>query len=108
MFIQDIEFIDPLSQKDLQSNSAITGGASAVAMTEVDTDDGDVIYAAAGAKATGDYSKAIVGTKVKLNKKGKKRKKGYKAGYTAAYGAAYGVDRYDSLVKDVSTTFAAF
>ena len=107
MFIQDIEFIDPLSQKDLQSNSAIKGGASAVAMTEANADDGDVIYAVAGAKATGDYSKAVVGTKAKLNKKGKKGKKGYKAGYSAAYGTAYGVDRYDSLVKDVSASFAA-
>ena len=107
MFIQDIEFIDPLSQKDLTSDLTVKGGASAATIAKADTDGGDVVYAVAGAKATGDYSKAIVGTKVKLNKS-KKGKKGYKAGYAAAYGTAYGVDRYDSLVKDASASFAAF
>ena len=105
MFIQDIEFIDPLSQKDITTDLTVTGGASAVAMTEANADDGDVIYAVAGAKATGDYSKAIVKTKAKLKKKGKK---GYKAGYTVAYGAAYGADRYGSFAKDISTSFAEF
>lgn len=104
MFIQDIEFIDPLSQKDLNSDLAVTGGASAVATTKADTDDGDVIYAGAKAEATGDYSKAITKTRAKLKKKGKKS---YKSGYVAAYGAAYGADRYGSFEKDMSASFAA-
>lgn len=112
MFIQDIEFIDPLSQKDLTSDLTVKGGASAVAIVEADTDGGNVVYAVAGAKATGDYSTAIAGTKAKLGKRSTKSKKGYTAGYTtgytAAYGVAYGVDRYNSVVKDVDAIFAAF
>ena len=105
MFIQDIEFIDPLSQKDLTSDLTITGGASAATVTEADADDGDVIYAGAKAQATGNYSKAITKTRAKLKKKGKKS---YKSGYTAAYGTAYGADRDGSFDKDMSASFAAF
>ena len=65
VFIQNIEFIDPLSKKDRRSNFSIRGGASAIAKTYASTSDGEV-YAKAYAKGTGDYSSSAVNTKVKL------------------------------------------
>ena len=103
MFIQDIEFIDPLSQKDRRSNFSIRGGASAIAKTYTSTNDGEV-YAKAYAKGTGNYSSSAVNTKVKLVNY--TSSKGYVAGYSVGYGVAYGVDPYDSLSKDVSTSFS--
>ena len=105
MFIKDIEFIDPLSKKDLKEDMTITGGASAYAATDIDADDSGIV-ATASAKATGKYSKAIVKTKVKFKKKGKKRGKNY--GYGAGYSVAYGTDSYGSIVKDFSSDFLAF
>lgn len=106
MFIQDIEFIDPLSQKDIESNSAIRGGASAYVSTEAIADDGKV-YASAYAKAKGKKNSSVAKTRIKLGKKGKLGKKRRSIGYSAGYGGAYAAD-LDGVVleKGLSLDFA--
>ena len=103
MFIHDLEFFDPLSQKDRKSDFAIRGGASAFATTYTSTSDGEV-SAIASADATGDYSSSVTTTGAKLISRKSKRGKGYITGYGTGYGAAYGLDRYGSIAKERSTS----
>ena len=104
MFINDIEFIDPLSQKDLKSDLTITGGASAVAKTYTSADESGV-SAKGYAKAKGKKSSSIAKTNVKFNVKKGKNGKVYISGYSAAYGSAYGADHDGyALDKDLSTS----
>ena len=103
MFIHDLEFIDPLSQKDRKSNFAIRGGASAFASASTSTSDGEV-FAIASAEATGDYTSSVTSTGARLISQNNYRGRGYITGYSTGYGAAYGVDRYGSVSKDRSTS----
>ena len=105
MFIHDLEFIDPLSQKDRNSNSAIKGGASAFASASSSTSDGEV-FAIASAEATGDYSSSVTSTGARLISKKNYGDRGYITGYSTSYGSAYGVDRYGSISKDRSTSIS--
>lgn len=104
MFINDIEFIDPLSQKDLKSDLTVRGGASAVVETHTSADNSDV-SATAYAKAKGKKSGSIAKTNVKFKVKKGKNGKVYISGYSAGYGSAYGADLDGyALDKDLSTS----
>lgn len=99
MFINDLEFINPLSQRDLKNNSAIRGGASAYASAETDINDG-AVYSMASATATGDYSRSTSKTSAKLIVKKNRRGKGKRVvGYSKALGYALGKDRYEAPVR---------
>ena len=105
MFIHDLEFIDPLSQKDRNSNFAIKGGASAFASASSSTSDGEV-FAIASAEATGDYTSSVTTTGAKLISQNNYRDRGYITGYSTGYGSAYGIDRYGSVSRDRSTSIS--
>ena len=104
MFINNIEFIDPLSQKDLKSDLTVRGGVSAVAKTYTSADN-DEVFGTAYAEAKGKKSRSITKTNVKLKVKKSKLGKVYITGYSAGYGSAYGadLDAY-ALDKDISSS----
>lgn len=108
MFIYDLEFINSCKGEFDQDNCAIRGGASALTTVDI-TKNSDDVFAMTSALGTGDYSKSLATTGVRLiAPKDYQRQSGYSAGYASGYGTAYGVDRYSAVARDRSFDSSIF